>query len=149
MLVPGLPSPGFCSLLSLTLLYFPAELESRENTSKNESVSNPSIQPIEKTLDATTVEQLNLPINNGGELHTTDDFDISYDQQGFNHGASNTNPFLFEHHKSDESSNQYDVTSLQHEISNSSFNERSPFSGELVGQGLEEPLPHKEVQDEL
>jgi hypothetical protein len=147
VLVPRLLSLCFRPLVSLTFLEFLAELESRE-TSKNQSTSNPSTQHIEKIPD-TTIEQSKLPIHNSAELHTTDDFDISYDQQNFNQDVSNSNPFLFEAHKSDESSYPFDVTSLQHEISNSSFNERSPSSGELVNQGLEEPLPHKEVQDEL
>lgn len=148
MLIPGLPSPVFSLDVAADLAVIPAELESRE-TSKNQSGSNPSTQPTEKLPGVTTVEQLMLPTNNSAELHTTDDFEISYDQQSFNQDSANINPFVFEPHKSDESSYPYDVTSLQHEISNSSYNEQSPSCGELVGQGLEEPLPPKEVQDEL
>lgn len=60
-----------------------------------------------------------FPINTTPGLHTTDDFDILYDEPSLGHHSSSTKPFAFENHQSNRPSYPYDVPGLQHDISSS------------------------------
>lgn len=71
-------------------------------------------------------------------LHSTDDFDISYEEQSLGRDSSNTKHFSFQNFRSDGSSYLYDVPGPQHDISSSSFTGRSAVCRDLVTQGLEE-----------
>ena len=133
----------------LTLRWFAAELESR-GSPRNERITKSSAQHIEKIPDRSAIEETTFPVNTRNGLHTTDDFDVSYDEPSLGRDASSsTKPFSFENHQSDGSSYPYDVPGLQYDISSSSFTGQSPVCGDLVTQGLEEPLPLMEAQDEL